>query len=384
MKRYRSLKKKLPGLTSRINKSIIGTHDQVLSEELSYVDIFDIASDRLSNVKLFGKTRVIKLDEHNATLFIGRTDLPTSELLNKYLIQEEVLQLAKLDLKQESIFISPRPSGMKVFGNWISLLDPGSVNWMHFISEILPNAIEAVRNSDGDSFGIIVDNCLPKSSYELLKIAFPGVPTVQLEENQSVEVENLITGDISARSASFFWPRNKERTLGNYSFSKQNLLECRKLIIEHLRIQIPEQHEMIKLYVKRKSYFRRIINHDLVEQHLTKNGFVVIEPSENNLLEQIELFSKAKVVVAQAGAALGNIIFMQHGASVFSLMADSDWIDYEYFEKYSEVFGVKFNPVLGKVVGKKKLVDKGIGTALHPMNANFNIDPLDLREAIEL
>jgi len=382
-KLYRGLKERIPIVTSRINKSVLGTNHQILSREMSFVNIFDISSERLSNVKLYGKTRIISLDEHNATIFIARTDLPLEVLLEQYLIQEEVLQLAKIDLDEESLYITPAISGMKLFGNWVTLLDPSSNNWMHFISEVLPNAIESARHLEGDLFGILVDNSLSKSSYELIKIAFPGVPMVLLEENQPIEVETLITGDISARSASYFWPRNKQKTLGNYTFSRANLLDCRTLITNHLRLQNSSDEMMIKLYVKRKSYFRRVVNHDLIEQYLRKNGFQVIEPSENNLIEQIELFSKAKVVVAQAGAALANIIFMQSGSYVYSLMADSEWIDYEYFARYSEVFGVKFIPVLGKVVGENKLVEEGIGTVLHPMNANFNIDPLDLIAAVE-
>ena len=370
-------------VTSRINKSVLGTNHQILSREMSFVNIFDISSERLSNVKLYGKTRIISLDEHNATIFIARTDLPLEALLEQYLIQEEVLQLAKIDLDEESLYITPALSGMKLYGNWITLLDPSSNNWMHFISEVLPNAIESARHLEGDLFGILVDNSLSKSSYELIKIAFPGVPTVILEENQPIEVETLITGDISARSASYFWPRNKQKTLGNYTFSSANLLDCRTLITKHLKLESSSDEMMIKLYVKRISYFRRVVNHDLIEQYLRKNGFQVIEPSENNLIEQIELFSKAKVVVAQAGAALANIIFMQSESCVYSLMADSEWIDYEYFARYSEIFGVKFIPVLGKIVGENKLVEEGIGTVLHPMNANFNIDPQDLIGAVE-
>jgi Glycosyltransferase 61 len=380
---YRGLKKQIPWITSRINKSVIRTNHQVLSREMNIVNIFDIASERLSNVKLFGKTRIIELDEQNASLFIPRTDLPLQTLLNQYLVQEEVLQLLKFDLEKDNIYTKPAVSGMKIFGNWITLLDPSANNWMHFISEVLPNAIESTKHLEEDLFGIVVDNSLSKSSYELIRIIFPGVPTVIIEENQPIEVETLITGDINKKSASYFWPRQKQKTLGSYSFSTEYLIECRDLITKNLKMEVPTDEMMIRLYVKRKSYFRRVVNHDFIEHYLRKNGFLVIEPSESNLLEQIELFSKAKVVVAQAGAALANIIFMQPGSSVYSLMADSEWIDYEYFAKYSSIFEVNFIPVLGKIVGEKKLIEEGIGTVLHPMNADFNIDPHDLIAAVE-
>lgn len=379
---YRRVKRMFPNGTKIVNRLLLANVSQELKLELAYVNISDVSAASLSNVKVFGRSRFVRLDQHTGTLLIGDEASSLGTLLKQYLVQEEVLKLLELDLDEEIIHLPNVDSNMKIFGNWISLLDPSSNNWMHFLSEVLPNSLECANNIELKSFGILTDATLSKSASELIKIVYPGVPNLILHTNQPLEVESLIIGDMSKKSMSFFWPRDGENTLGSYLFSSVNLLRCRTLIFENMQLQKSETAESIKLYVKRKSYFRRVVNHDAVEEYLRKNNFVVFEPTENNLEEQIQLFSKAQIVVAQAGAALANIMFMPPDSRVFSLMADSDWIDFDYFHRYAAIFGVNFIPVRGRVVGDSKLSVKEIGSVLHPMNANFIIDTKTLERAL--
>ena len=79
-----------------------------------------------------------------------------------------------------------------------------------------------------------------------------------------------------------------------------------------------------KLYVtRRNAKVRRLINEAEVADYLTRHGFEVVALEERPFRKQVQLFAEAKVVVAQHGAGLINLLFAQ-SPRVLEILSDQD------------------------------------------------------------
>ena len=78
-----------------------------------------------------------------------------------------------------------------------------------------------------------------------------------------------------------------------------------------------------KLYVRRETTARGLLNQDAVENIMRERGFAVIDPATLSLEKQIALFKGATTVVGPLGAALTNIVFCPPGSKIVALTAQS-------------------------------------------------------------
>lgn len=79
-----------------------------------------------------------------------------------------------------------------------------------------------------------------------------------------------------------------------------------------------------KLYVTRRhAKVRRLLNEEEVASYLRDRGFEVVALEKRPLQEQVQLFAEAKVIVAQHGAGLTNLLFAQ-SPRVLEIMSDRD------------------------------------------------------------
>lgn len=147
-------------------------------------------------------------------------------------------------------------------------------------------------------------------------------------------------------------------------FSARRLIEvprhvvvnCRQLYVpvqmrgnKHFRSTVAWLHEKLqhlmsgtndaqdRLFVSRNDAAHRfLVNEDELISALSTLGFQRIVPGSMTVREQIEIFSRAKIIVAPHGAALTNIIFSPPGLHVIEIsssniyhMADFRWIAQE-------------------------------------------------------
>jgi capsular polysaccharide biosynthesis protein len=74
-----------------------------------------------------------------------------------------------------------------------------------------------------------------------------------------------------------------------------------------------------KVYLRRGTGRRRLVNEGELQAALQERGFVSVEPQHLTVAEQAKLLGRARCVVAPHGAALTNIIFAPSGALVLEL-----------------------------------------------------------------
>jgi len=93
--------------------------------------------------------------------------------------------------------------------------------------------------------------------------------------------------------------------------------EDRSLISKRLA---GEQSKVEDIYVSRRRSSRALPQEDIIEKILAKVGFKVVYCEELDLRSQIDLFSKARTILAPHGAGITNGLFAEAGTRVVEIM----------------------------------------------------------------
>jgi capsular polysaccharide biosynthesis protein len=84
-----------------------------------------------------------------------------------------------------------------------------------------------------------------------------------------------------------------------------------------------------RFYISRRSApVRRLINEEKLRPLLEENGFEILELESHPWLEQVQLFSKAEVILAPHGAALANAAFCRPGTLIAEINARESFKSY--------------------------------------------------------
>lgn len=325
------------------------------------------------NVWISGRSRFVEADSGACfSWFMGPEALEATGL---YFLQEELLLegIVRFDPASLSVEVGTDQPDVRYCGKWMSLLDPTSENWMHFVSEILPRVVRAQTDLSDEHFGVLYDEAMPEQSVCLLQRVLQGRPCVPVTHRMKICVDSLLVHCRPAGSPSMFWPRGTQGT-GWFQFDAEGL-DATRALVRSLSPSWATESDGRLLYVVRKSPIRPIVNAEAVEAALVDLGFQVVAPGELDLDGQIEAFSNARIVVAQAGAALANMLFMPPTATVFCLIADSEHVNFEYFTAFADALGISLTYVRCPVSGEPCNDSRPLSVH-HPMNASFDC-PVD-------
>jgi capsular polysaccharide biosynthesis protein len=89
-----------------------------------------------------------------------------------------------------------------------------------------------------------------------------------------------------------------------------------------------------KIFIIREKGRRKIKNADEVKVAMLNLGFYVVDFEGKTQQEQIALVSSAKILVAQHGAGLTNILFMPLGGKVVEIYVDPAENNYHFDDSY--------------------------------------------------
>lgn len=94
-----------------------------------------------------------------------------------------------------------------------------------------------------------------------------------------------------------------------------------------------------KIYLRRNSGVRKVLNSSEIERALVALGYAVIEPEKLSFTQQVQLFSHAESVVAPSGAAAANIIFCPPGTRITILIGRFPNTSYWYWQNIAAASG---------------------------------------------
>tara|TARA_Y100001970_G_scaffold181759_1_gene221188 strand:+ start:275 stop:1318 length:1044 start_codon:yes stop_codon:yes gene_type:complete len=87
------------------------------------------------------------------------------------------------------------------------------------------------------------------------------------------------------------------------------------------KLIIKSNNKSEKIYLTRQNAeYRNLINEGDVIQILKRNGFKIVDLNDFNIIKQLDLFSKSKVIVSPTGSSLTNIAFCSPGTKVIEII----------------------------------------------------------------
>jgi hypothetical protein len=135
-----------------------------------------------------------------------------------------------------------------------------------------------------------------------------------------------------------------------HSFSFQSNPEGIKWVGNELKNKVlkGEKLEKVNIFIDRSKIYRRhVINYDELLPVLNRYNFISLNPEDYTVEEQIELFSRAKIIAGPTGAAFSNMIFAKNATIVYSWNI-MDKVN--CWQNLSKDMGFKFIPVKTKAV----------------------------------
>lgn len=190
-------------------------------------------------------------------------------------------------------------SHQHVQGRVLSLTSPGTAtNYYHFLYDSI-GRLEIVEKSGVDqNFDAVIVPHGSRYQRELLELAGVTGRFIQLDRGQSVTADVLVVP--STPNSGVIAP------LGTVEFLRDRLLRGG-----------PEaMSERIFITRGNAPGSRRYLQEDELWPQLEARGFRRIDPGTFSVREQIEMFSRAEIVVSPHGAGLTNITFAPGGVQV--------------------------------------------------------------------
>ncbi|NOI30714.1 glycosyltransferase family 61 protein [Vibrio coralliilyticus] len=347
-------------------------HSNIINEKAIRCNFPDIYKTTLSEATIFSNSGFILKDDvliHHNLMSLDR-DLTSEELHNRiYLHKDNKAQLRSLgndDNGYESKEAQLQSSGRdgneyeikegQVQSNnkydvkeAASFSDSCSINYAHWMTEVLPRISAFCSVAENNNIPIIVDHVHSNMLESLLSIIPENQKVIVLPPNVSVKVSKLHV--VSCCGYVPFDFRKKLRGAPEHQgeFSPALMLKIRNDILKYCCEDdgVIESHK--KIYFKRNTAGKQSTNIDEVEEVLKNNGFFFVDPQNLSFREQVQICSEAEVVISSSGAALTNMMFLPLNSKVYILMGCNKILSYSYWINIANIFGHKVTYLLGEV-----------------------------------
>lgn len=225
----------------------------------------------------------------------------------------------------------------------IHLTGEHEANYFHWLTEILPRLYLYLKLRPNNSIPLLVSAGLHHNLYELLRIVSGNEQQIKfLDANLSYKVQHLIyPADVSRIFDVYDRAPSLETTYLPVNLLKKMALEIKTAI------QTNDDIDSIKLYVKRNSSYRQLLNEDEVERFLMSCGYLSIDTGQLSIHQQINFFSRAKSVIGPSGAAITNIIWCKEQTKILILHSDHPFKKYPYWDALARTSGANISYLQG-------------------------------------
>jgi len=170
-------------------------------------------------------------------------------------------------------------------------------NFWHFLYDCVPRIYSAILARPEQTLTVLVPDSLPDSFRELLDCVLPdNFQTIYVPKGSWVKVDRLVMPSYVSRCENGFLPSQYYEYIRSCVFKKYNLT--------------PIENPTERIYISRThAKHRRILNEDQIIQYLANYGFKPVVLEKMSFREQVELFTKAEIIVAPHGAGLATTLF---------------------------------------------------------------------------
>lgn len=235
----------------------------------------------------------------------------------------------------------PQPEFLEVAANFV---DACASNYAHWLTEVAPRIALLCAKPEFDGVPLIVNDGLhPNIMESLFTLAGGRHPIIALPLGRSVRVKRLYL--VSCAGYVPFEPR-----LGVYAAGMSHG-KFSSLAFDAMRhacfASLQPRATPPRIFLRRNSGVRRLVNTEAIEALLVSRGFTVVEPEKLSFVMQVQLFRQAEVIIGPTGAALANIIFSDSRARIAILISRQEDVIYWYWQNIAKASGKAVSYVLG-------------------------------------
>lgn len=252
-----------------------------------------------------------------------------------------------------------------------SFLDSCASNYAHWMTEVLPRVAVFCANEAYKDIPILINDGLHRNLMESLRVVSGrSRKIIMLPTGKSVKVAQLYVSSVAGYVP--FERRNtklSKHSHGVFSpFALSLIISRANAYAARFDAGWPD-----KIILRRKTGARKVSNFAGLESALVPKGFKVVETEGLTFIEQVILFSRAKIIIGSSGAALANVMFAPKDAKIFILISKFPNTSYWYWQNIACASGKKINYVLGSV-----------GHSGRGIHADFTIDLEGFLSALEV
>ncbi len=237
-------------------------------------------------------------------------------LLESTFFQHEYLyKLRNAHLILKFLFICPAPELDYI----IPLLSKLSNNYYHWTIENLTRVVllNACDKHFKTKYSIVIAANAPAFIADSLKylLQWPEDKIIKWQDNQAASVNNclLISYPVTRNEETkmiYGYPLQIYKLLNGVAFS--NIQPCDKILPEYFIIS------------RAKAKFRMLVNESAIKAALSDYPVEIIHLESLSYVQQVQLFQKAKLVIAPHGAGLTNIVYCNGQSMIIELCPEKE------------------------------------------------------------
>ena len=251
-----------------------------------------------------------------------------------------------------------------------TFVDACAANYAHWLTEVLPRIATFCTVNEFANIPILINEGLhPNIMQSLMLLVGEERRVLAIPADRAALIGSLYVTSVVG------YVQFERRTL--------NCSECSHGLFSPSAIEIVRNHFLSivanisaekypkKIYLRRTSLGRRIANQSEVEEVLLEHDFAIVEPERLSFLEQVKLFSHAKVIIGPSGASFANIVFATNQVNCCILIPRIRGTSYWYWQNIACSSGKTIRYVFGEPLNK-----------MDGIHGDFSVKLEDIIEAI--
>jgi hypothetical protein len=332
-KRLISVKKYLE--KGKIQKRTIFSAGNIIIKKQKYVydEIFSCALENVHIVAksnlIYTKDLILHNENHKKRFFIS--ELENSDAL--------------LTRKHDNILIQ-KPLKFESIDEASFACHPLGSNYCHFLLEVL-SKVFLYELQNNKNIPIILDQpAIPSISDALEKILSKDRKVIWLQPNECVSVKKL---HFISDACYMPW---------HYKAGAKVITKFHPVVFKKIRDKFlfPKTfRKKSKIFIRRTSKSRSLINENEIFSVLKGKGFFSVEPGFLNFESQLKAFQASSEIVAATGSEIANCIFSRPKTKVFVLWGDHKDLVYNLWQNLLIPMGLKVFNIKGFSFKKNEL-----------------------------
>ena len=213
-------------------------------------------------------------------------------------------------------------------------------NYFHFLIESLPSLLQLQRHGYLTKSCVVATGNLHRNMKVVLDLIFRDKQPSILQMNllQYIECDKVI-----AAPDSFYGAELLNSTLGEFIYDKENILHLRSIFKALWSDSSASPNR--KIFIRRLSATRNLINIHKLEDLAVAAGYQVIVPENLDFIDQVRIFSSASHICGPTGAWIANLVFAPDGTNVSVLSPDISSPSASLWQSFGDTLGVNLMDV---------------------------------------